>query len=111
MPHLRLTPLRSPENTTISLHLIKRRFMNHRRLPKLLCLMAVIPLAYTACTPKETQALLQPGSTLGAVLAEETIRAAGPKKNIAVITHDANWGPTSTVEEAFQAALRKQGFS
>ena len=85
--------------------------MNHSRSPKLICLMAVIPLAYAACTPKETKTLLQPSSALGVVLAEETIRAAGSKKNIAVITHDANWGPASTVEEAFQSALRKQGFS
>jgi hypothetical protein len=85
--------------------------MNHRCSLKLICLMAVLPLAYAACTPKETKTLLQPSSALGIVLAEETIRAAGSKKNIAVITHDANWGPGSTVEEAFQSALRKQGFS
>jgi hypothetical protein len=93
------------------LHLIERGYMKSRLLPRIVCPMAVLLFAFSACSPKETKALLLPGSALGAVLAEETIRAAGTKKNIAVITHDANWGPTTTVEETFQAALKKQGFS
>ena len=64
----------------------------------------------TSCTPKETQVLLQSSEALGAVLAEETVRVAGAKKRVAIIS-PANWGPTSTAEEAFTAALKKQGFS
>ena len=76
------------------------------------CLIAaILPLAFPGCAPKETQALLQPAQALGAVLADEAIKAAGAKKQIAIITHDANWGPNSTVEEAFKAALRKHGLS
>ena len=67
-------------------------------------------LAFLAsCTPKETQVLMQSSEALGAVLAEETVRVAGAKKRVAIIS-PANWGPTSTAEGAFTAALKKQGF-
>ena len=85
--------------------------MNLRCRTTLLWLLIVIPLAFPGCTRKETKSLLQPSAALGAVMAEESIRAAGSKKTIAVITHDANWGPTSTVEEAFQTALRARGLT
>jgi hypothetical protein len=68
-------------------------------------------LAFAGCTSKETQALLQPPQALGVVLAAEAVRAAGPKKQVAVISPDASWGPVSTAEEAFKAAMKKQGFS
>lgn len=77
----------------------------------LLCLTAVLPLAFTACTPKETKSSLQSGQALSTVLAEETVRAAGAKKTVVVISPDASWGPPSSVEESFKVALKKQGLS
>ena len=70
----------------------------------------VLLLLVTSCAPKETRVLLQSSEALGAVLAEETVRVAGAKKQIGIISA-ANWGPPSTAEEAFTAALKKQGFS
>jgi len=64
-----------------------------------------------SCKPNETNALLEPCKALGAVLAEEAIHAAGQNKKIAVISHDASWGPPSLPERTFKAALERQGFS
>ena len=75
------------------------------------CRFATLLLALAGCSSKETQALLQPPQALGTVLAAEAARAAGTKKQVAVISPDANWGPTSTAEEAFRSAMKKQGFS
>lgn len=68
-------------------------------------LLLVLP----SCKPKEVQALLEPAQALGSVVAEESLQLAGAKKQIALITHDASWGPASTVEEALRAALKKRG--
>lgn len=73
--------------------------------------LCVLPLALAACKPKETRVLLQPSQALGVVLAEQTAQLAGAKKRIAVIGPDANWGPTSTVEESFKIAMQKRGCS
>jgi hypothetical protein len=73
------------------------------------CLVLCLPPAFTSCTPKETQALLQPASALGVVLAEETVRLAGAKKQIVLITPDASWGASSTAEKSFKEALKKHG--
>jgi len=67
-------------------------------------------LLLTSCAPKETKVLLQSNEALGTVLAEEAARIAGAKKQIAIISA-ANWGPPSTAQEAFEAALKKKGFS
>src|ERR1035437_2663850 len=64
----------------------------------------------TSCAPKAAKVLIQSSEALGIVLAEETAQVAGAKKRIAIIS-PANWGPTSTAEETFTAALKKQGFS
>ena len=66
-------------------------------------------ILFLSCTPKETKVLLGPSEALGTVLAEEATRAAGTKKQVAVISPDANWGAVSTAEEAFKNALKKQG--
>ncbi|WP_040546703.1 hypothetical protein [Pedosphaera parvula] len=71
----------------------------------------ILSFMVAGCTPKETQALLAPSEALGKVLAEETAKAAGAKKQIILINPDASWGPTSLAEKAFKAALSKQGFS
>src|SRR5207237_315307 len=69
----------------------------------------VLLLLLPACQPKDAQTLLQPSQALGAVLAEESLRISGANKRIALITHDASWGPPSTAEEALRAALKKHG--
>ena len=73
-------------------------------LPLLLCLVP-------ACKPKETQTLLGPSQALSSVLAEEAARLAGAKKQVALITADASWGPPSALEEALKRALKKQGLT
>jgi len=73
--------------------------------------LCVLSLALASCKPKETRVLLQPSQALGVVLAEQTAQLTGAKKRVAIITPDANWGPASTVEESFKAAIQKQGFS
>jgi len=85
--------------------------MHHRLSVITICLLAVLTLAFDACTPKQTKALQAPTETLGPVLAEETVRAAGTKKSVAIISYDPGWGPPSSVEESFKAALKKQGIS
>jgi hypothetical protein len=75
------------------------------------CGFAALLLAFAGCGSKETRALLQPPQALGVVLASEAARAAGAKKQVAVILPDASWGPSSTAEDAFRAAMKKQGFS
>jgi hypothetical protein len=73
-------------------------------------LAAAVALAFSSCSPKAPD-VVQPGRALGAVLAEETVQIAGPKKQIAIITPDANWGPVSQVEEEFRAVLTKRGLA
>lgn len=85
--------------------------MHHRLSAIINSLLAVLALALAACSPKQTQALLAPIETLGPVLAEESARAAGTKKSVAIISYDPSWGPPSSVEESFKAALKKQGVS
>src|SRR6266567_7165454 len=73
-------------------------------LPLLLCLVP-------ACKPKEIKAFLGPSQALSSVLAEEAVRFAGAKKQVALITADASWGPPSTLEEALKHALKKRGLT
>jgi hypothetical protein len=79
--------------------------------PRTVCWSALVVLEFAGCTSKETQALLQPPQALGVVLASEAVRAAGAKRQVAVISPDASWGPISAAEEAFKAAMKEQGFS
>jgi hypothetical protein len=80
--------------------------MNNRR-----CIFVasgvLLMLVLVACTPKKTRLLLEPSQVLGSVLAEETVRAAGTKKEVVLIV--PKWAASSTVEESFKAALKKQG--
>ncbi len=80
---------------------------NHR------CIFAasgvLLLLALTACTPKGARLLLEPSQVLGSVLAEETVRAAGSKKEVVLIV--PKWAANSAAGESFKAALRKQGFN
>ena len=70
---------------------------------------ALLLLVLPSCKPKAVQALLAPSQALGTVLAEESLRLAGTKKQVALITHDASWGPASKAEEALKNALEKRG--
>lgn len=72
-----------------------------------LCLLLVLFLP--GCKPKELQALLEPSEALSSVLADEAVRLAAPKKQVALITPDASWGPPSTVQEALERGLKKRG--
>jgi hypothetical protein len=74
-------------------------------------LAAVLLLATSACSRKAVQVLLEPSVALGTVLAEEVIQTAGPKKEIAVISPDASWGPASTVETTFKSVLQSRGYT
>jgi hypothetical protein len=71
--------------------------------------VCLLPLVLTACTSKETKTLLAPSQTLGAVLAEETARAAGSNKQVVLIL--PHWAPTTTAGESFKEALKKQGLT
>jgi hypothetical protein len=68
-------------------------------------------MLFLSCTPSETKVLLGPSEALGTVLAQEAARMAGAKKQVALISPDAKWGPVSTAEEAFKNTLKKQGFT
>jgi hypothetical protein len=72
--------------------------------------LLALTVAFTSCTPKQTQVLLQPSESLGTVLAQETALLAGANKRVAIISPDASWGETSTAEAVFRNVLRKQGF-
>ena len=72
---------------------------------------AAVVLLLLSCTPKETKVLLGPSEALGTVLADEAARVAGARKQVAIISPDANWGAVSAAEEAFRSALKKQGFT
>src|SRR5436190_8874537 len=74
-------------------------------------LLAVLGVVIASCAPKAAKELTNASEAMGQVLAEETARAAGPKKQIAIISYDANWGPVSTAEESFKKALKKHGYS
>ena len=69
----------------------------------------LLALSCAGCKPKDLQALLEPGQALSSVLADEAVRLAGTKKQVALITPDASWGPASIVEESLRGALKKRG--
>jgi hypothetical protein len=69
----------------------------------------LLMLVLAACTPKETRLLLEPSQALGTVLAQETVRAAGAKKEVVLIV--PKWAASSAVGESFKAALKKQGLN
>ncbi len=80
--------------------------MKHFRLP-LFALGALLLVALAGCTPSDTRQLLDRSEALGAVLAEETARLAGPNKKVAVIL--PHWGTASTLGESLQKSLKKRG--
>ncbi len=90
---------------------LRRAFRFKFELSRLFAGLASLGLALLlpACKPRELQALLQPSQALASVVAAETLRLAGPNKQIALITHDASWGPPSVAEQALRDALKKQG--
>ena len=81
------------------------------RTSRYLLLPAAWVMLFLSCAPKETKVLLGPSEALGTVLAEETTRMAGARKQVAIISPDTSWGAASTVEESFKNALKKRGFT
>ena len=69
----------------------------------------VFLLLMVGCKPSATEVLLGPSQALTTVLAEEASNLAGPKKQIALITADASWGPPSTAQETLVNLLKKHG--
>ena len=74
-------------------------------------LLALLGGVVASCAPKAAKELTSASEAIGQVLAEETVKLAGPKKQIAIITYDANWGPVSTAEESFKKTLKKRGYA
>ncbi len=70
-----------------------------------------ILLSFPGCKPQALQTLLEPSEALASVLADEAARIAGTKKQVALITPDASWGPPSLVEQELKAALKKHGMT
>ncbi len=68
-------------------------------------ILALLLLA--SCTSKEMKALLEPSRALGTVLAEETTRAGGSRKQVVLIL--PQWAATSTAGESLKVALKKEG--
>ena len=70
-----------------------------------------LALALSSCKPKAPLAQMEAGPALAAVLAEETVKAAGSRRQVVILSPGGVWGSASAVEEAFKAALKKQSFS
>ena len=85
--------------------------MNHFPPSKLGCVALMLSVCLAACKRTQTDVLLEPSQALGDLLAEETVRAAGANKTIALILPDSQWGSASTVETAFKSALKSKGYS
>jgi hypothetical protein len=81
------------------------------KLSSLFVSLLSLALLISGCTSKEENAILQPTESLAPILAEETVKAAGPNRKVAVISPDSRWGPVSPVEQTFRATLKKQGFT
>lgn len=75
------------------------------------CIAGGLCLVSVSCKKKEVQAWQDSSQALGAVLAEETAKAAGNKKEIALISPTPAGVAPSKVQEAFESALKKKGYS
>ncbi len=60
-----------------------------------------------SCSSRESKLLLEPSQALGTVLAGETVKVAGIKKQVVLIL--PQWAANSTAGESFKTALKKQG--
>jgi hypothetical protein len=69
--------------------------------------MTFLSLVLLSCARKESKLMLEPGQSLGAVLAEETVQAVGTKKTVVLIL--PQWAANSTAVESFKTALKSQG--
>lgn len=88
--------------------MVPSRLCSRRRIACLGSAFLLLSL-FPGCEPKEVRVLLEPSQALSSVLAEETVHLAGTKKQVALITPDASWGPPSIVEESLRGALKKHG--
>ena len=64
-----------------------------------------------SCKPSKEQTLLEPSQALGKVLAEETVRVAGVKKQVVLIVRGGPAAGESPTEEALRSALQKSGIT
>ncbi len=71
--------------------------------------LAVLCLNFASCKPKELRTQAQAGSSLGSVLAEETIHAVGAKKSVLILTQQNAKGSMSSAETQFRKSLKKNG--
>jgi hypothetical protein len=92
------------------MRLNKRTVIPCSRLTPLILLTATA-LLIGSCGRNTSNTALKPSVALGSVLAEEAMNLAGKNTRVAIISHDASWGPESQVEAAFTAELKKRGFS
>jgi hypothetical protein len=91
--------------------MLQIKAIEHGRCSIAFFLLALILPLLPACKPKEIQALLGPSEALMSVVTEEAVTFAGPKKQVALITHDTSWGPPSTAEETLKRNLKTKGLS
>lgn len=74
--------------------------------------LTLLPLLFVpGCKPSKEQTLLEPSQALGKVLAEETVRVAGVKKQVVIIVRGGPAAGGSTTEEALRSALQKSGIT
>jgi len=89
----------------------RRASPNLGAVSKCALLLLVAAVFLDSCGQNTSKTALKPSVALGSVLAEEAINLAGKSNKVAIISHDASWGPASPVEAAFTAELKKRGFS
>ncbi len=70
-----------------------------------------LALTLAACKPKGPPTPVETSQAIATVLAEEAAKVAGQKKQVLILSPGGVWGAASSVEEAFKATLKKQGFS
>ncbi len=71
----------------------------------------VLCFHFASCKPKEDRTQSEAGSALGSVLAEETIRIAGARKNVVIISQQSGKGTMSSAETEFRNSLKKNGLT
>jgi hypothetical protein len=74
-------------------------------------LLTATAILIGSCGHNTSKTALKPSQALASVLAEEAMNLAGKNTKVAIISHDASWGPVSPVEAAFTVELKKRGFS
>jgi hypothetical protein len=71
------------------------------------CLVVML----AGCKPKGSPTQIEAAQALATVLAEETAKAAGAKKQVLLIVPGGAWGSPAALEQEFKSALIKRGLS